>query len=622
MIPGLSAIAAGGAVVTAPFALITGCLFTLGIRASGAEPRKIYFWEAAGAVAGGAFIAAVLGKIGYFHIGFIILGLNSLSALKLKPGCLAIIPLTAAALIWAAPGLEKSTLKFKWKGCELLKHTESVYGDIAVTRIDGQYAVFRNGLLTQSFPDHASAEETVHFPLLSHQKPQRVFLLGSGFNGAVNEALKHPSVAKIDYAEIDRKLITTVAESFPPEAGEFLRRPQVEIIAGDGRAWIKNARSIYDLIIIDLPEPVTAQMNRYYTVEFFQEARRALNPEGILAFKLSSSEDFIDPELADFLAGIRRTLDEVFPHIALLPGAECHFLAGNQPFAADAGSLMRRLSERGVKTDFISPYYLPYRLDPDRVEYLENALSKVDSKWINRDFHPLAYIKALTRWDRQFHPGGGALYEGLWKVGHSLIPVILLCGFMLTLLTLKGSLRQRGIKIAVAAGGFAQMGMQVTLIFGFQSIFGYMYYQQALLIAAFMAGAAVGSGMAGNRWARLPNFIALQAMAAAFPLLIFSALWLARIAGNPAVNLLTAAAIFCGILGGAQYSLAAGLLKRAPSPASGGRLYALDLFGAAAGALLAGIVMIPMLGFAYTAIALAALGAAPLILILAGGNKR
>jgi len=54
----------------------------------------------------------------------------------------------------------------------------------------------------------------------------------------------------------------------------------------------------FDVIIVDVPDPQTAQLNRFYTVEFFRAARMHLKPGGLLALELRSSEETISPDLA------------------------------------------------------------------------------------------------------------------------------------------------------------------------------------------------------------------------------------------------------------------------------------------------------------------------------------
>jgi spermidine synthase len=64
------------------------------------------------------------------------------------------------------------------------------------------------------------------------------------------------------------------------------------------------------VIILNVPDPQTAQLNRFYTAEFFRSARDHLAPGGLLALQLRSSEDYISPDLAEFLRCIHHTLGQ------------------------------------------------------------------------------------------------------------------------------------------------------------------------------------------------------------------------------------------------------------------------------------------------------------------------
>ena len=622
VIMGLADMAAGGTALTAPFALVTGALFTLGIKASRVEPRIIYLWEAVGAGVGGIFTALMVGKIGYFQFGFLILGMNLLIALR-SPRLQSVgVLVSLIGFVWGAPLLEKASLNEFWHGYTLIKHAESVYGDIAVTCEDEQYALFQNGSLSGSYPDPMSAEEAVHFQLLTHPNPQKVLLVGGGITGAVGEILEHSSVSQVDYAEVDAKLVQTIIEIFPPEPASFLNNQRVRVVEVDGRAWIKKAENNYDVIILAVPEPTTAMINRYFTLEFFREVRRALNTRGIFGFSLSSSEDYIDSGLADFLSGIRRTLERVFPNVVVLPGGRCQFIACMNDFRPESEELVKRLNARGVENMFVSPYILPFRLSLEKRDYLENSLAMNDSEWINRDFSPQGYVRALARWDRQFHPKEGRIYSLLWKFEWWMAAGTVLIFALLISLLSRGNVFERGVRAGLGLGGLAQMGMQLSLILGFQSIFGYMYYQQAVLIAGFMAGAAGGS-FSARRWdgktsaAQRRGFVRVQAGVVLLPLVVLAALFAVKGMGGISKHLLTGTAVLCGWVGGMQYSIGAGCLRGEASRRGGG-LYAVDLAGAALGALAVGTLMIPLLNMAQTILILVLAGAAPLALTATG----
>ena len=54
---------------------------------------------------------------------------------------------------------------------------------------------------------------------------------------------------------------------------------------------------MYDAVIIDLPSPSNAQLNRFYTEEFFIETRDVLSIGGVLSFSLASRENYLSEEL-------------------------------------------------------------------------------------------------------------------------------------------------------------------------------------------------------------------------------------------------------------------------------------------------------------------------------------
>jgi len=104
----------------------------------------------------------------------------------------------------------------------------------------------------------------------------------------------------------------------------------VRVHVTDGRLFLKTTASTFDVIIVNLPDPQTAQLNRFYTLEFFQEAARKLTGSGVLALRLTAAEDYISPELAAFLGSIHKTLHAVFPEVTAIPGETVHFFGARR----------------------------------------------------------------------------------------------------------------------------------------------------------------------------------------------------------------------------------------------------------------------------------------------------
>ena len=103
--------------------------------------------------------------------------------------------------------------------------------------------------------------------------------------------------------------------SFPHSS--VLSDPRVHVHYADGRYFLRNypktAGDLFDVIILNVPDPQTAQLNRFYTAEFFRSARDHLATGGLLALQLRSSEDYISPDLAEFLRCIYHTMQTSLP---------------------------------------------------------------------------------------------------------------------------------------------------------------------------------------------------------------------------------------------------------------------------------------------------------------------
>ena len=164
-----------------------------------------------------------------------------------------------------------------------------------------------------------------------------------------------------------------------------------------------------------------------------------------------------------------------------------------------------------------------------------------------------------------------------------------------------------------ATTGFTLIALQIVLLLAFQSIYGYVYCQLAILIGLCMAGIAFGSWLGIRRSTcrqspTLPRHGNDPVMlAVSGPALIFVVAMLARISGV-ATTWLAAELVFpalaalTGILGGHQFPIATQIyLHDGNSRWRLGTLYAIDLLGGCAGALIVSGYLIPVFGFWKTA---------------------
>lgn len=637
------------ALLLAPICLLSGALFTMGVRLAGPEglgAGRAYVWESIGAVAGGAlFSFALIRWLDPWQTALLVAAADLTTAAGLWPwACgggertvaarpgpawrfapLLLLVLVPAALL-LGPSLNWATLRWQWR--DLVFAADSLYGRLAVEARGEQRIFYTDGLLAFE-TQGTTPEEVVHLPLLMHPSPSRVLLVGGGVAGNLREALKHPA-DRITYVELDPLLIRAAHAYLPPDQAAVLGDPRVRLITTDGRLYVKTTADAYDVVLLDLPEPVTGALNRFYTAEFFREVRAILQPGGILALTLPSAENYWSPELAQRNASIDRTLAAVYPHLLVLPGERNIFLASDQPLASAPGVLAARLGERGVQTRWVTPAYIEYLFTTDRFAAVRRALDTASGVRLNRDLYPISYYYAQALWAAMIYPDlrrafASAELLSFWWLA---VPFALLAA-------LARWRRPWRMAVTVACAGFGGMLFEVVILFAFQVVHGYLYAEVSLIVTAYMAGLVLGGG-AANRWldraARRGRALAQaqgrRAMAGAlagtalggglFPLLLSAGIRLPA----PTFPLL---ALIAGCLGGAIFPLAVAMRLagqataelpagrgRGPGPTSeglvAGGLYGADLLGGCLAALLGATLLVPVLGIPQTCAAIALAG--------------
>jgi spermidine synthase len=578
-----------------PFCLISG--FLLALYSGLASPRRgpeqigdVYVLDTLGGIIGGLLFGLLLVYFfAPFQIATFLLVLNLGAALYLshvtgRPVMRgsALVVLLISLVVLGRTDLERQTGQALFPGLDVIFQKSTPYGNLAVTRQEGQLSFYQNGVPIGSSQDHAAAEETVHYALVQHPDPRDVLLVSGGLVGAQREVGKYP-VTQIDYVELDPAILE-LAQSTAGAGND----PRLHPIAADARRHIRSARGAYDAILMALPDPASAQLNRFYTLEFFSEVRRALRPNGVLSFSLSSAENYANPQVRLLASAVHRSLSSVFANILMIPGARQYFVASDRPLDYDIAA---RLEKRGIETRYVRTEYLAAKLTPDRLAAARKMVAaRADP---NRDFRPGSYYAHLRYWLSQF--GSGMLF-----------PALLVAALLILVGGLLAGAPRRPVSAALCASGFAGMGLGVVLLIAFQVCYGYVYQQVGLIITGFMVGAAVGAAWSvrsGVDASRL--MFRLDALLAVAAFLLVPLLLGLRASESSFLQTVSPPLIFpllngiVGFLAGAQFPPAAKLSFRGVEETAG-NLYAVDLLGACLGALLVSAFCVPLVGIAAT----------------------
>jgi len=149
-------------------------------------------------------------------------------------------------------------------------------------------------------------EMIAHVPLFTHPNPVRVLVIGGGDGGVVREVLKHKSVERVELVEIDEEVVNA-ARKFFPQVSSYLDDERVEVIFQDGIEFIKSKNGIYDVILIDSPDPIGPAVG-LFEESFYKDVFSALNDFGIVVAQAESP--FVFPDL---IKKIHSVFNKYFP---------------------------------------------------------------------------------------------------------------------------------------------------------------------------------------------------------------------------------------------------------------------------------------------------------------------
>ena len=637
-----------GMIANAPISLVTGLLFTLACRWSQREqalpPARVYMVEALGGFLGGIAVTLLLANgvtaesviccaalvlvaasaIGWFATCRSDRSYASGSVLLVLLATLSTISLSGFSDWWS-----RSSDRSQWsrllppeefRGSFTTAQAKYLYGQRG-----GQFVVMSFGGVSEALPNTEHASEVIALGLSQHPTAQNVLVVGTDSLGICLRLGKLPQLHDVVWLHPDPEYPPALLHVLPPAPRAAAR--QLHVPGDEVRKYLQSHRGRFDLILLNLPDPTTLVLNRYWTREFFDIVKQALAGGGVVCTRVTGAANYMGDERVFLGASALKTLESVFRHVALKPGDESWLIASD---GASLTTAPAELRDRFAKIEGAAQIYPPAGLmslyAPDRIQFqldkYNQAAANVDSALlVNRDRRPQSLIFSLLLALRRttllsFARHVPILWAGgIWIatcpiVIYGLLRLIYMLARRGGRATPESTTAARAFdgRVMVFTTGLAGMSLSMVLMFLYQSRFGSLFLDIGLISSLFMLGSFAGSLLSerhagrqrSERRALLPGCLLLN--------LAFLALVMVVPENAPRVAY-TVLFVGCGVFVGLYFPIGAHRLLAAGQTAApaGASLEMLDHWGGAAGALLSGWLLLPLLGTGLTLCVLAVL---------------
>lgn len=359
-------------VLQLPMTLALGATFPLAIAMTSASgesaPRAaatVYSANTAGAIAGALAGSFILVPVAGLQTSLQLVSIGAVVAGALVARRAAVFLVAAGVLAFAlwtpewnharlangayrfAPAQAAGDIATALEAGELAYYKEGAAGTVSVRRLIGVTSLAIDGKVDASNgADMLTQKLLAHLPLLLHDNPRSVYIIGLGSGVTLGAALRHP-VERATVSELSPEVVAA-STAFRNENHDALRDPRTQLIVGDGRSHLLLSDEMYDVIISEPSNPWMAGVSTLFTRDFFRAARTRLRPGGILC-QWAHTYNISDADLRSIVATF---LSEFPDGSAWLVGEADLLLVGStSPMRALEDGITRAWGRPGVAAD-------------------------------------------------------------------------------------------------------------------------------------------------------------------------------------------------------------------------------------------------------------------------------
>ena len=202
-------------------------------------------------------------------------------------------------------------------------------------------------------------------------------------------------------------------------------------------------------------EPINLAQNRYFTREFYTLIKKSLRKDGLFFFSIQSSENYLNPHLCNYLNLLKNSLNSVFTNVLIVPGDENYFFASNSQLIIKLPDIwQKKLSRLKIKTTYINPVYLKYRISEERIATFSDQLKNCNHELINTDFNIKGYLHHFSVWG----PISGGIISNIFSFSKKTrigVLVFLVATLLLTNLILRNQRKSKLLRYLMVFSGIS-----------------------------------------------------------------------------------------------------------------------------------------------------------------------
>lgn len=162
---------------------------------------------------------------------------------------------------------------------------------LVLTKRNERIRFYINGALQfDSFDEYRYHESLVHPVMSVVNNPRQVLVLGGGDGLAVRELLRYEALEHITLVDLD-PAVTDLFSSNPLLTQlnqDALHNERVTVVNQDAWKFLENTAQLFDVIILDLPDPNNLSLSRLYSTAFYRLLKQHLAQQGALVTQATS----------------------------------------------------------------------------------------------------------------------------------------------------------------------------------------------------------------------------------------------------------------------------------------------------------------------------------------------